>query len=128
MDHQRNNDTSLVFSATTPMLLAVSASEHINIPQHIPSILSTLQKNVRATFDRIDTLTIIPSHAASPIIYVHIRRLSGTANSANLTISASRNAPPLNIVDEALAQVGGSLTGAGWDRSSLNRGRASALL
>ena len=112
MDHQRINDTSLV-SATTPMLLAVSLSERINILQHIPSILSTLQKNVRATFDRIDTLTIIPSHATSPIIYVHIRRSSGTANVANLTISASRDAPPLNIVDEALAQVGGSLAHAG---------------
>ena len=130
MDHQGINDTSLV-SATTPMLLAVSLSERINILQHIPSILSTLQKNVRATFDRIDTLTIIPLHATYPIIDIHIPRLSQSRRhrtSRSQFHTMHRRSILQDIVDEALAQVSGSLTRAGWDRSALNRGQASALL
>jgi hypothetical protein len=56
VDHQRINGTSFVFSAAVPALLAVSASEGINILRNTPSILSTLQKNVRAiraVLDRI---------------------------------------------------------------------------
>ena len=70
VDHQRINGTFFVFSAAVPALLAVSASEGINILRNMPSILSTLQENVRAiraVLDRIDSVTI-PSHAASPII------------------------------------------------------------
>ncbi|KAH8986387.1 serine palmitoyltransferase [Lactarius hatsudake] len=47
VDHQHINSTSFVFSAAVPALLAVSASEGINILRNTPSILSTLQENVR---------------------------------------------------------------------------------
>jgi len=48
VEHQRINGTSFVFSAALPALLAVSASEGINILRNTPSILSTLQENIRA--------------------------------------------------------------------------------
>ena len=96
-DHQRLDDTSYVFTAAVPTPLAVSASEQIHILQHTSSVLSALQKNVRATFDRIDTFTTIPSHAASPIIRIHIRRLSGTVKAPNLVISTSHDAPSLDV-------------------------------
>ncbi|KAH9060257.1 serine palmitoyltransferase [Lactarius vividus] len=73
VDHQHINSTSFVFSAAVPALLAVSASEGINILRNMPSILSTLQENVRAiqaNLDRVEAITI-PSHAASPIIHIH---------------------------------------------------------
>ena len=59
VDHQRINGTSFVFSAAVPALLAVSASEGINILRNTPSILSTLQENVRAiraVLDRVDAI------------------------------------------------------------------------
>ena len=132
VDHQRVDDTSFVFSATAQMLLAVSASEGINILENTPSILSTLQKNMRATFDRIDALTIIPSHATYPIIDIHIPRLSQPRRhrtSRSQLHTMHRRSMLQDIVDEALAQVSGSLTRAGGaNRSLLNRGRAPALL
>ena len=121
VDHQCINGTSFVFSAAIPALLAVSASEGINILRNTPSILSTLQENVRvirAALDRIESVTI-PSHAASPIIHIHLRTatpsLSVTALKApNPATAASRDAPSFDIpgeerllqdiVDEALAQ------------------------
>ena len=75
VDHQRINGTSFVFSAAVPALLAVSASEGINILRNTPSILSTLQENVRAIraiLDRVEAITI-SLHAASPIIHIHLR-------------------------------------------------------
>jgi serine palmitoyltransferase len=75
VDHQRINGTSFVFSAALPALLAVSASEGINILRNTPSILSTLQENIRAIraiLERVDCITI-PSHPASPIIHLHVR-------------------------------------------------------
>ena len=42
VDHQQINGTSFVFSAAVPALLAVSASEGINILRNTPSILSSL--------------------------------------------------------------------------------------
>ena len=80
-DHQRINGTSFVFSAAVPALLAVSASEGINILRNTPSILSTLQENMRAirsVLDRVDAITI-PSHAASPIIHIHLRSATPSA-------------------------------------------------
>ena len=74
----------------------------------MPSILATLQENVRAiraVLDRAKGITI-PSHAASPIIRVHL--LSATPSS-----SAAAKAPSFDVacegrllqdtVDEALA-------------------------
>ncbi len=48
VDHQRINGPSFVFSASMPALLAVSASEGINILRSTPSIFETLQDNIRA--------------------------------------------------------------------------------
>ncbi|KAH8979523.1 pyridoxal phosphate-dependent transferase, partial [Lactarius hatsudake] len=62
VDHQHINSTSFVFSAAVPALLAVSASEGINILRNTPSILSTLQENVRAiraVLDRVKAITIV---------------------------------------------------------------------
>ena len=75
VDHQRINGTSFVFSAALPAILAVSASEGINILRNTPSILSTLQDNVRAiraVLERVDCIAI-PSHPASPIIHIYVR-------------------------------------------------------
>ncbi|KAH9164367.1 serine palmitoyltransferase [Lactarius sanguifluus] len=123
VDHQHSNGTSFVFSAAVPALLAASASDGINILRNTPSILSTLQENVRAiraVLDRVEAITI-PSHAASPIIHIHLR--SAVAVSASTSayvkppdpaIPAPRDAPSFDIasegrllqdiVDEALAQ------------------------
>ena len=121
VDHQRINGTSFVFSVAVPALLAVSASEGINILRNTPSILSTLQENVRAicaVLDHIDLLTI-PSHMASPIIHIHLctatPSLSVAAPKApNPATAASRDAPSFDIpgeecvlqdiMDEVLAQ------------------------
>ncbi|KAH9009372.1 serine palmitoyltransferase [Lactarius deliciosus] len=123
VDHQRINSTSSVFSAAVPALLVVSASEGINILRNTPSILSTLQENVRAiraVLDRIEAITI-PSHPASPIVHIYLR--SAATLSASTSVSAKppnpatpapRDAPSFDIageerllqdvVDEALAQ------------------------
>ncbi|KAG6900904.1 hypothetical protein C0993_004341 [Termitomyces sp. T159_Od127] len=129
VDHQRINGTSFVFSASLPALLAVSASEGINILRSSPSILSTLQENVRAAraiLDRVDCISI-PSHPASPIIHIHIRSSSSSLqpSTASFALSPkpSNPASPLprdattwdwdieseerllqDVVDEALAQ------------------------
>jgi serine palmitoyltransferase len=114
VDHQRINGTSFVFSAAVPALLAVSASEGINILRNTPSILSTLQENIRAirtVLERVDCIAI-PSHAASPIIHIHVRNQPPTVAAA----AKSAYPTPLSfdiaaeeqllqdIVDEAIAQ------------------------
>lgn len=72
---QRINGPSFVFSASTPALLSVSASEGINILRSTPSILSALQENIRAARAILDTVPLIavPSHPASPIIHLFLR-------------------------------------------------------
>jgi serine palmitoyltransferase len=116
VDHQRINGTSFVFSAAVPALLAVSASEGINILRNTPSILSTLQENIRAirtVLERVDCITI-PSHAASPIIHIYVRAQPTAATAAGSMLSPN-SAPPAfdiaveerllqDVVDEALAQ------------------------
>jgi len=120
VDHQRINGTSFVFSAAVPALLAVSASEGINILRNMLSILSTLQENVRAiraVLDHVEAITI-PSHSASPIIHIHLRSAAPTptpsAKPLNPATPAPCDAPSFDIVgegrllqdivDEALAQ------------------------
>ncbi|KAH9029582.1 serine palmitoyltransferase [Lactarius pseudohatsudake] len=123
VDHQHINNTSFVFSAVVPALLAVSASEGIKILRNTPSILSTLQENVRAiraVLDRVEAITI-PSHLASPIIHIHLRSAPmlsastpASAKPPNPATPAPRDAPSFDIsseerllqdiVDEALAQ------------------------
>lgn len=76
VEHQRINGSSFVFSASMPGLLAVSASEGINIIRSTPSIFETLQANVhtaRSILDKLDCITI-PSHPASPVIHVYVRQ------------------------------------------------------
>jgi serine palmitoyltransferase len=106
VDHQRINGTSFIFSAAVPALLAVSASEGINILRNTPSILSTLQENVRAiraVLDRVEALTI-PSHTASPIIHIQLRSAMpsalGSAKSPNPATPAARDALSFDIVGE----------------------------
>jgi serine palmitoyltransferase len=118
VDHQRINGTSFAFSAAVPALLAVSASEGINILRNTPSILT--QENVRAiraVLDRVEAITI-PSHAASPIIHFHLRSAapssSATLKVPNPSTPALREPPSFDIageervlqdiVDEVLAQ------------------------
>lgn len=74
-----------------PALLAVSASEGINILRSTPSVLTALQDNIRAAraiLDRVDCITI-PSHPASPIIHMYIRSSSSSASATNLLHPAS---------------------------------------
>ncbi|KAH9028222.1 hypothetical protein EDB85DRAFT_2276447 [Lactarius pseudohatsudake] len=118
----RINGTPFVFSAAAvPALLAVSASEGIKLLRNTPSILSTLQENVRAiraVLDRVEAITI-PSHAATPVIHIHLRSsapvASVSAKPSNPATPAPREASSFDIVggrllqdivDEALAQGG----------------------
>ncbi len=76
VEHQRINGPSFVFSASMPALLAVSASEGINIIRNTPSIFENLQANIhaaRAILDKLDCISI-PSHLASPVIHIHVRQ------------------------------------------------------
>ena len=106
VDHQRINGTSFVFSAAVPALLAVSASEGINILRNTQSILSALQENVRAiraVLDRVDAITI-PSHAASLIIHIHLRSPAQssavTLKAPNPSTPAPREPPSFDIAGE----------------------------
>ncbi|KAF8501356.1 serine palmitoyltransferase [Gautieria morchelliformis] len=75
VDHQRINGTAFVFSAAMPALLAVSASEAIQILTDSPSTLGTLHENVRlvrSILDKVDGI-YIPSHPAAPIIHIQLR-------------------------------------------------------
>lgn len=93
VDHQRINGTSFVFSAAMPAALAVSASEGINILRDAPSIMTTLQENVRAVhavLDKVDCI-IIPSHPASPIIHLQVKPLPTTS----LAPPSASSPPPL---------------------------------
>ncbi|CDO72122.1 hypothetical protein BN946_scf184962.g65 [Trametes cinnabarina] len=127
VNHQRINGTSFVFSAAMPALLTVAASEGINILRNTPSILSTLQENVRAVraiLDRVDCIHI-PSHPASAVIHLQIRwptlQVPTHTTSSPSKLSKSnplsvkpRDPPQFNVeleekllqdvVDEALAQ------------------------
>lgn len=81
VDHQRINGTSFVFSASMPSLLAVSASEGIQILTDTPSVMATLQDNIRvirSILDKVDCI-MIPSHPASPIIHIQVKPLPTTS-------------------------------------------------
>ncbi|KAH9834834.1 serine palmitoyltransferase [Rhodofomes roseus] len=84
--HQRINGTSYVFSAAMPPLMTVAASEGISVLRNTPSILTTLQENirvVRAILDKVDCITI-PSHNASAVIHINVRTPSSTPAPAQL--------------------------------------------
>lgn len=89
--HQRNNGPGFVFSASNPALLTVSALEGINYLRSSPSVLATLQENVRAAraiLDRVDCITI-PSHPASPTIHIYVRSPSTLSNSLHPASAAA---------------------------------------
>lgn len=105
VDHQRINGTSFVFSASMPALLSVSASEGISILQGNPSILASLQENIRAVHSVLNPLVAggvisIPSHPASPIIHITVKPLSASSLSpaAIPTSSKSGKSNPTSIV------------------------------
>lgn len=71
---QRINGTAFIFSAAIPALLAVSASEAIQILTDSPSTLGLLHENVRlvrSILDKVEGI-YIPSHAAAPIIHIQL--------------------------------------------------------
>ncbi|EPQ30137.1 uncharacterized protein PFL1_02254 [Pseudozyma flocculosa PF-1] len=73
--HQRINGTSFVFSAAMPAMLAIASSTAISYMVSQPSILATLQENVRtlrSVLDHVECLRI-SSDAASPLVHVQIR-------------------------------------------------------
>ncbi|KAJ7576960.1 serine palmitoyltransferase [Mycena floridula] len=98
VNHQRINAPASVFSASTPALLTVSASEAINILRATPSLLSNLQENVRAAravLDRVDLITI-PSHPASPVIHIQLKSTSASLHPSSATVNKPSNpASPL---------------------------------
>ncbi|KAH6877364.1 serine C-palmitoyltransferase [Coprinopsis sp. MPI-PUGE-AT-0042] len=61
--------------AAMPALLAVSASEGINIFRSTPSIFEALQDNIRAAraiLEKVDCVSV-PSHPASPIVHITLK-------------------------------------------------------
>ncbi|TFK28263.1 serine C-palmitoyltransferase [Coprinopsis marcescibilis] len=124
VDHQRINGPSFVFSAAMPALLAVSASEGINIFRSTPSIFETLQENVRAAraiLDKVDCVNV-PSHPASPIIHINLKSqgpVSASLHPSSAVLSPSKHGKDNSkkewdadaeerilqeVVDECLAQ------------------------
>ncbi|CAL1710026.1 unnamed protein product [Somion occarium] len=103
VNHQRINGTSFVFSAAMPALLTVAASEGISILRNTPSILSTLQENIRAVrviLDRVDCISI-PSHPASATIHLHVKlpspmHLSPRVPPPSPSLSSSSSGKPSN--------------------------------
>ncbi|KAF9531174.1 serine palmitoyltransferase [Crepidotus variabilis] len=104
VDHQRINGPSFVFSASMPALLAVSASEGINIIRNTPSIFECLQTNVhaaRAILDKLDCI-LIPSHPVSPVIHIYVRTTDPVPPSSakfNLTFASPKDTLRLNEFD-----------------------------
>ncbi|KAJ3788111.1 serine palmitoyltransferase [Lentinula aff. detonsa] len=95
VEHQRINSPAYVFSASMPPLLAVSASEGINVLRDTPSLLTRLQENVRAArvlLDQVECISI-PSHRASPIIHLYLRNNSSSDNLLHPSASMSSSKP-----------------------------------
>lgn len=73
--HQRINGMSFVYSAAMPAMLAVASSTAIQHLISTPSIMSTLQDNVRIlrnVLDHVESVWI-PSDPISPLIHIQIR-------------------------------------------------------
>jgi serine palmitoyltransferase len=102
VDHQRINGAAFVFSASMPGLLATSASEGIRILRSTPSLLSTLQENVRAVRAVLDKTECIdvPSHSASPLIHIHIHAALTPEPALGPTQIAPPGPPPFDIASE----------------------------
>lgn len=83
-----------------PAMLSVAASEGINILRSTPSILSTLQDNVRAVravLDKVDCITI-PSHPASAIIHINIRWPAPSTLHPSAASSSGKPSNPLSVL------------------------------
>ncbi|KIK96087.1 hypothetical protein PAXRUDRAFT_826362 [Paxillus rubicundulus Ve08.2h10] len=104
-EHQRINGTSFVFSASMPALLATSASEAISYLQNTPSVLVTLQENIRvirAVLERTEGITLL-GHRASPIIHFCLRSMPQTLTVTPPTPDHDAEERTLqDIVDDAL--------------------------
>ncbi|KAH9164267.1 pyridoxal phosphate-dependent transferase [Lactarius sanguifluus] len=115
-DHQCINDTSFIFSAAAPALLTVSCfggdqhlAEHAVDHEYANSTLQENVRMIRAVLDQVEAITIaIPSHAASPIIHIHLRSSAPTASvsakPSNPATPAPREPPSFDIVGECLLQ------------------------
>ena len=98
--HQRKriDGTLFVFSSAVWAFLAVSALEGINVLWNTPSILGTLQENVRVSdlslLDCIQALTIY-SRTSSFIVSIHLRSATSYASSSRklplLRLASSRS-------------------------------------
>ncbi|KAH9026605.1 hypothetical protein EDB85DRAFT_2149046 [Lactarius pseudohatsudake] len=109
VDHQRINDTSLVFSAAVPA-------------ENVRAILAVL--------DWVGAITI-PSHVASPTIHIHLRSVatlsasaSASAKPPNPATPAPRNAPSIRHHGACGSRGRGGCVG----RSSSRHARASGSL
>jgi serine palmitoyltransferase len=81
-----------------PALLAVSASEGIAVLRNTPSVLATLQENVRAArtiLDRAEGI-VVPSHETSPLIHINLAQSLGAPQEEERVLQ--------EIVEEALTQ------------------------
>ncbi|KIJ64715.1 hypothetical protein HYDPIDRAFT_111301 [Hydnomerulius pinastri MD-312] len=105
-EHQRINGTAFVFSASMPALLATSASEAISYLRNTPSVLVTLQENIRAiraVLEKTEGITLL-GHRASPIIHFSLRNASQTLSVMPPTYDFDAEERILqDIVDDALA-------------------------
>ncbi|KAH7926924.1 PLP-dependent transferase [Leucogyrophana mollusca] len=108
VDHQRINAPSFVFSASMPALLATSASEAITHLRNTPSVLATLQENIRAlraVLEKTEGITLL-GHRASPIVHFSLRSTSNTLvvpSSAPAFDAETEERVLQDIVDDALA-------------------------
>jgi serine palmitoyltransferase len=131
VDHQRINGAAFVFSASMPGLLATSASEGIRILRSTPSLLSTLQENVRAVRAVLDKTECIdvPSHSASPLIHIHIHAALTPEPALGPTQIAPPGPPPFDIAseDRLLQDIADECGAQGVGKSSSRHDRASAL-
>ncbi|KAF4579674.1 serine palmitoyltransferase component [Pleurotus pulmonarius] len=116
IDHQRSNGMAFVFSASLPALLAVSATEAIQILSSTPSILESLHENTRAAraiLDKVDGITI-PSHPASPLIHIYLKGNTFSPSSPDATPtrflhpSSAQNSPSLSIITKTPSSHGSS--------------------
>lgn len=103
---QRINGTSFVFSASMPALLATSGSEAITYLRNNPSVLLTLQDNiraVRAVLEKTEGITLL-GHRASPIVHFCLRTQSQSLSPSGLTYDHEAEERILqDIVDDSIA-------------------------
>ncbi|KAG0215952.1 serine palmitoyltransferase component [Mortierella sp. GBA30] len=115
IDHQRLSGQAFVFSASIPAMLAVCASESINILEHGqgPKLLKELQDNAAAFRNVILTAPQaieVSSVAGSPILHL---RLPNTALKVAGVVSREEEKSLLQeIVDEVAAKDGVLITRA----------------